>query len=108
MRYCVGPAASRSDLPREPTNSLVFLAVSRASPTARAGLAHPARVDVRFTPKATQFAASIRRFVPIEEVTLSIGRASEYASSTTLVERPAHLFTKLSLRPIALVASIGN
>jgi hypothetical protein len=51
---------------------------------------------------------SIRRFVPIEEVTLSIGRASEYASSTTLVERPAHLFTKLSLRSIALFASIGN
>jgi hypothetical protein len=48
------------------------------------------------------------RFVPIEEATLSIGRASEYASSTTLVERPAHLFTKLSLRPIALFASIGN
>ena len=43
----------------------------------------------------------------------NVGRASEYASSTTLVERPAHLFTKLlftklSLRPVALLASIGN
>src|SRR5262245_40517713 len=33
---------------------MVLLAVSRASPTARAGLAPPARADVCFIPKATQ------------------------------------------------------
>src|SRR5262245_13488368 len=33
------------------------------------------------------------RYVPIEEVAPSIGRASEYASSTTLAERRPHLST---------------
>src|SRR4051794_13535357 len=40
-----------------------------------------------------------RRDGPIEELTLSIGRTTEYASSTTSVEQPAHLFTNLLLRP---------